>query len=117
MFAIVRSRRVRVLLATLALTLVSSVAAAETPQAAHPKVSIANFAFVPQEITIAPGSAVTWSNDDGSPHAVTFADSPDGAKLLLPGENFTRTFDRPGSYEYFCSFHTFMTGRVVVRAP
>jgi len=117
MFSIVLSRLVWPLLAILVLASACGVATAETPEPAHTKVSIANFAFVPQEIAIAPGDAVTWSNDDGSPHAVTFADSRDGAKLLLPGEKFTRMFDQPGSYEYFCSFHTFMTGRVVVRLP
>jgi len=33
------------------------------------KVSIANFAFTPGEITIAPGVSVTWTNDDGAPWA------------------------------------------------
>ena len=36
------------------------------------KVSIANFAFNPGSITIHPGERVTWSNDDGSPHALVF---------------------------------------------
>lgn len=79
------------------------------------KVSIANFAFVPPAITIAPGDSVIWSNDDGAPHAVAFKDGTSGTDLLLPGKTFRRKFDRPGSYEYFCSIHPYMTGRVVVR--
>ena len=51
---------------------------------------------------------VTWSNDDGPAHTVTFKDGSAGA-------TFTRTFDRPGTYDYFCSFHPYMTGRIVVR--
>jgi len=35
---------------------------------------------------------------------------------LLPGASFSRRFDRPGTYEYHCSVHPYMTGRVVVRA-
>jgi YVTN family beta-propeller protein len=79
-------------------------------------VSIAGFAFGPQAITVKAGSSVTWSNDDGSPHTVTFKDGSAGAKSLSPGEKFTRVFDRAGTYEYFCSFHPYMTGRVVVSA-
>jgi plastocyanin len=79
------------------------------------KVSIDNFAFAPEEIAIAPGASVTWSNDDGAPHALQFQDGAPGIDLLLPGATFSRRFDRPGTYEYHCSVHPYMTGRVVVR--
>jgi YVTN family beta-propeller protein len=78
------------------------------------KVSIAGFAFGPQAITIKAGDGVTWSNDDGAAHTVTFKNGSPGAKSLAPGANFTQAFDQPGTYEYFCSFHPYMTGRVVV---
>jgi plastocyanin len=80
------------------------------------KVSIANFAFTPGEITIAPGETVTWTNDDGAPHGLEYHDGAKGVDPLLPGSSFTRRFDRPGTYEYNCSVHPYMTGRVVVRA-
>jgi YVTN family beta-propeller protein len=82
--------------------------------AAGTKVSIAAFAFGPQALTVKAGDRVTWSNDDGAPHTVTFKDGSVSSKSLSPGGTFARTFDRPGTYEYFCSFHPFMTGRVVV---
>ena len=80
------------------------------------KVSIANFAFAPTEITIAPGESVTWTNDDGAPHGLEFDDNAPGTNLLLPGASFSRQFDRPGAYDYNCSVHPYMTGRVIVRA-
>jgi plastocyanin len=80
------------------------------------KVSIANFVFTPGEITIAPGETVTWTNDDGAPHGLEYNDGATGVDPLLPGSSFTRRFDRPGTYEYNCSVHPYMTGRVVVRA-
>ena len=80
------------------------------------KVSIANFAFAPEQITIAPGESVTWTNDDGAPHGLEFHDGARGTDLLLPGASFSRRFDRPGTYDYNCSVHPYMTGRVVVRA-
>jgi YVTN family beta-propeller protein len=84
--------------------------------AAGTKVSIAGFAFGPQAITIKAGDSVTWSNDDGPAHTVTFKDGSAGAKSLSPGQTFTRVFDQPGTYDYFCSFHPYMTGSVVVQA-
>jgi plastocyanin len=80
------------------------------------KVSIANFTFVPAEITIAPGESVTWTNDDGAPHGLEYADGAKGTDLLLPGASFSRQFDRAGTYDYNCAVHPYMTGRVVVRA-
>ena len=80
------------------------------------KVSIANFEFTPGEITIAPGESVTWTNDDGAPHGLEYHDGAKGTDLLLPGASFSRRFDQPGTYDYNCSVHPYMTGRVVVRA-
>jgi YVTN family beta-propeller protein len=80
------------------------------------KVSIAGFAFGPPAITVKAGDSVTWSNDDGPAHTVTFKDNSPGAKSLSPGQTFTRTFDKPGTSEYFCSFHPYMTGHVIVQA-
>jgi len=88
------------------------------PLAGDPKVSIENFAFVPQVVTITPGESITWSNNDGGPHAIAFKDGvAAGSDTLFPGKTYSRTFDKPGTYEYFCSIHTYMTGRIEVRAP
>jgi plastocyanin len=80
------------------------------------QVSIVNFAFVSVEVTIAPGDTVTWTNNDGAPHGLEFHDGGAGTDLLLPGASFSRRFDRPGTYDYNCSIHPYMTGRVIVRA-
>jgi YVTN family beta-propeller protein len=79
-------------------------------------VSIANFAFAPASITVVAGQTVTWSNDDGAPHGLMYKDGAQGTDLLLPGKSFSRTFDRPGTYDYACSTHPYMTGKVVVSA-
>ena len=80
------------------------------------KISIADFQFTPAEITIAPGESVTWINNDGAPHGLEFSDGSSGNDLLLPGASYSRRFDKPGTYEYSCSVHPYMTGRVLVRA-
>jgi YVTN family beta-propeller protein len=91
------------------------VQAAAMAAEAGAKVSIANFQFVPAVVTIAPGGSVTWSNDDGALHALAFGDGSPGASSLAPGTTFSRVFERRGTYEYACSFHRYMTARVVVR--
>ena len=74
----------------------------------------ANFAFSPSKVMARPGQSVTWSNDDGSPHALIIKDGAAAPQTLLPGQSFTRTFDRVGTYGYSCSFHPYMTGKVLV---
>jgi YVTN family beta-propeller protein len=90
---------------------------AATTQSSGAKVSIANFAFAPGEITVAPGSTVTWSNDDGAPHGLAYNDGAKGTDVLLPGASFSRTYDKPGIFDYVCAVHPYMTGKVTVRAP
>jgi plastocyanin len=102
--------------ATFTLGVPTSMVHAATAAKAGVKVSIVNFAFTPAEITIAPGETVTWTNDDGAPHGLEYHDRAPGTDLLLPGASFSRRFDQPGTYDYNCSIHPYMTGRVIVRA-
>lgn len=87
------------------------------PAAAHGEVSIANFAFLPPQMKVKPGQRVTWNNRDGAPHGLGFADGGPGQALLLPGQTFSRVFERSGTYDYVCSVHPYMTGQVVVLKP
>lgn len=115
------SGRLRAISVALLLAVFSfSFSAAMTPEATAEtnagKVSIVDFQFTPAEITIAPGESVTWINDDGAPHGLEYSDGSSGKDLLLPGASYSRRFDQPGAYDYNCSVHPYMTGRVVVRA-
>ena len=78
---------------------------------------IANFAFAPTEIIVHPGDAVTWTNDDGAPHGLAFADGAKGTGQLLPGASFSRTYAGSGTFDYVCAVHPYMAGKVTVRAP
>jgi plastocyanin len=80
------------------------------------KVSIANFLFAPATLTIAPGQTVTWTNDDGAPHGLAYKDGAKGTDVLLPGASFSRTYDKPGTFDYLCAVHPYMTGKVIVQA-
>jgi plastocyanin len=78
-------------------------------------IEIKDFKFVPAVITIEPGQRVVWINSDDEPHAVMAADKLFRSVSLDTGERYTRTFAAGGEFNYYCSFHPHMTGRVVVR--
>ena len=77
-------------------------------------VSIRDFAFGPIRLTVAPGTSVAWTNDDGAPHGIEFDDGSPGQDLLFPGKRFTRRFDRVATLTYHCNVHPFMTGSITV---
>ncbi len=91
-------------------------AAAPAPAAAASgpvTVTIANFAFSPAALTVAPGTTVVWTNGDGSPHSVKFADGDSGK--FGQGGVYRKTFDAPGSYPYECGIHGTMKGTITVQ--
>ena len=86
--------------------------------AANVTVKIDNFVFDAQTVTVAPGSTVTWINDDDAPHTVVADDGKSfRSKVLDTGDKFSFTFTSAGTWGYFCSVHPHMTGKVVVKAP
>jgi plastocyanin len=80
-------------------------------------VTISNFEFQPQLMTVAPGTKVTWVNKDEEPHTVLSVDG--GATFKSPAldtdDQFSFTFAQPGTYKYFCSLHRRMVGTIVVK--
>src|SRR5918993_4760537 len=77
-------------------------------------VSIQDFFFEPDQITVAPGTTVTWVNDGEEPHTSTADDGTWDSGTLQPGESYSFTFDEPGDYSYFCEIHPDMTASVKV---
>lgn len=76
------------------------------------------FQFAPGTVQIEAGATVRWTNRDQIEHTVT-GGSPDRRidgwnDVLGDGRSATRTFDRPGTFTYFCDRHHFMRGTVVV---
>ena len=79
-------------------------------------VTIDNFTFNPQRLTVAAGSTVTWTNKDDIPHAIASSSALLRSKALDTDDNYSFTFTTPGTYQYFCSLHPHMTGTIVVEA-
>lgn len=83
-------------------------------------VTVSDLGFDPASLTVEVGATVTWRNTGEFDHAVTAGvDSPlqwDSGSLR-PGEEFTLTFDKPGSYRYFDGLFPDHAGAIEVVAP
>jgi amicyanin len=79
------------------------------------EIHIDNFAFTPAEITVSPGTTITWENRDDIPHNVVASDKTFRSKVMDTEQKFSFTFGSPGVYEYFCALHPHMKGKVIVK--
>lgn len=86
----------------------------QQPQAAVDKntITIQNFAFNPGTLTVKQGTKVTWTNQDSATHTVKSDTFNSGD--IKQGDKFEFTFNNKGSFEYRCSIHPSMTGKIVV---
>ncbi len=75
-------------------------------------VKIQNFAYDEETVTIKKGESVTWKNYDSAQHNVVSAEFE--SPLLSKDKTFTQQFNKEGTYEYYCSLHPSMRGKVVV---
>jgi plastocyanin len=82
--------------------------------AADATVAIKNFSFA-MDVTVTPGSTVTWKNMDGEPHTVASADGLFRSAALDQNDSFSFKFDKPGVYRYICSIHPQMRATVTVK--
>lgn len=136
----VRARTTNVLLVCAFMALGGACAQAESAGPARSddaessagEVLVEGLAFDPEELTVATGTTVSWTNQDSVEHTVTSGDigeqgvpgvskgKPDRPDGVFDGdldgvdETFSFTFDEPGTYAYFCRIHGGMTGVVVV---
>ena len=93
--------------------------AQQDPSSATPvtgnAVTIQNFAFAPANLQVKVGTTVTWTNNDTAPHTVTFRDgSLTSSSTLRQGDTYSYTFTKTGTFSYYCDFHPYMVGQVVV---
>ncbi|MGH6943113.1 MAG: cupredoxin domain-containing protein [Geminicoccaceae bacterium] len=100
---------------TAAVVLVTSTLAAHpAPAAETVTIAIDNFAFSPADLRVAPGTTVIWANHDDAPHTVTSSDGAFKSYAIDSDETFSFTFEKAGSYQYFCALHPHMVGMVKV---
>jgi uncharacterized protein (TIGR03118 family) len=88
-------------------------------------VYIVDFDYLPADATIQVGDTVTWLNEGPSTHTATSGTTTGGvlhpddqwdSGPLLPGQLFSHTFTKAGTFPYYCTPHfTSMTGTVTVK--
>ena len=78
------------------------------------QIVVDNFSFAPATTAVPVGTTITWTNRDDVPHNIVSTDQKFKSPVLDTDEQFSHTFDAPGTYKYFCSIHPKMTGQVVV---
>jgi plastocyanin len=91
---------------------------AKTPSApaAHRlALTISGYAFKPVSVTVAVGSRITFTNHDATAHTATSNQPAFDTGTLKPGKSGTVTLKHAGTYTYYCQFHAFMHGRVIVK--
>ena len=94
-------------------------------------VTLKSLMFMPGTLHIKAGTEVTWVNDEPITHTVTSGEvtgldessglrtgqKPDGLfdeTLAGSGDSFSYTFDKPGTYSYYCDIHFGMNAEIVV---
>ena len=75
--------------------------------------------YIPSQITIKKGNSVMWTNEDSAFHSVTsgFYDDPSDlfdSGYLDPFQSFSFVFEETGVYDYYCTLHPWMYGKVIV---
>ncbi len=93
----------------------ATAAATNTTGSTANQVNVSNFQFSPSTLTVKVGTTVTWKGVSGS-HTVT---SDDSAPMkfdqpISEGGTVTVTFTQAGTYEYHCSIHASMHGKIIV---
>jgi plastocyanin len=108
----------------------SNISCSSTPSSSAVQVSILNGAsnsanppgYSPDLLTLVIGqnNTVTWTNNDVAHHTVTTSSAPSGASFssgdMAPGATYTCTFSTPGTYKYYCTYHSWMIGTITVVA-
>jgi plastocyanin len=77
-------------------------------------VSIRDFSFEPAQLSVEPGTTVTWTNEGNEPHTVTADNGLFDSGVLYPGDSYSVQFDGMGTVSYYCTLHPSLTGGITV---
>ncbi len=77
-------------------------------------VPIQAFVYQPATITVPVGTTVSWTNRDPVAHTVTDVNQMWDSGLFDESVTWSKTFDTPGTYTYYCIPHPMMIGTVEV---
>jgi len=78
-------------------------------------VTIRDFRFVREKITVNPGDVVVWRNADQVEHAIQGDAGAFDSPLIEPRGDWSHQFTTSGTYTYHCKPHPFMKAEIRVR--
>jgi plastocyanin len=78
-------------------------------------VTISDFKFNPDSVSIAPNQPIVWTNKDSVPHQVAVSGGKLKTDVISRGQSKTLSFAESGIYDYICSIHPSMKGKIVVK--
>lgn len=101
------------------------------PETKEVNISIIGNSFHPKVVQVAPGTKVTWTNEDTFTYlageyagihnaaALNTPEDSDGftAPLLAHGESWSHVFENEYEWDYNCTPHPYMLGKIIVKAP
>ncbi len=83
-----------------------------------------NGCYAPSVLTIKSGTVVTMTNTDSTGVHTFTSGTIDGqtpisdgifdSNILMVGDSYERKFSQKGTYDYYCTLHTWMTGQIIV---
>ena len=77
-------------------------------------VEIRDHAFNPPQLNVAPGTTVTFVNNDTESHTATADNGAFDTGVLQPGQSLDIYLDGAGTVPYHCELHPDMQGSIVV---
>ncbi len=113
--SVLRALRLTVLFTVLASAPCLAVEANNAGAGPVTTVSMDHNTFIPSEIAVVPGTTVTWVNKEAMPHTVVDANKGFRSKTLAKDASFSFNFATAGEYDYLCSIHPNMRGKVIVK--
>jgi plastocyanin len=87
---------------------------AEAGGTAPGAVKVVDYTFSPAEVKIPVGQTITWTFADEAGHDVVSTEGTFKSEVLGSGGTYSFTFSRAGTFDYFCSIHPSMKGKVIV---
>ena len=89
---------------------------AEPSQAADGAVTVNDEKFEPADITVAPGTKVTFQNtSQNAPHSAKAEDGSFDTGYIMPGATGEVTMPNAGEFQYFCEPHPWKKGTIKVQ--
>ncbi len=84
------------------------------PAAGPAVVTIKDFSYAPESLTVRRGVTLTFTNRDRAPHTATSSAGGFDTGVLEQGQAKKVTLKKAGTFSYICSLHPYMRAAITV---